>query len=175
MAELLCAIHQPDFLPVLVENSAITVDLAFHAGCWYLLISPQVWARNGRSPSPGWSWPGRPRTRARTARTAGAPDRCPRPSGSATPRMARACSRDRSARRGCAGSPGPGCHVPSPAPARGRPAPCGAVPDCGADRPVRPRQPRRPDLAPEHGNLMAQDQDLGVLRRVMWVDVGMSP
>ena len=33
----------------------------------------------------------------------------------------------------------------------------------GQDRPVGPRQPRDLDLALEHGDLMAQDQDLGVL------------
>src|SRR5215472_18522110 len=32
----------------------------------------------------------------------------------------------------------------------------------GQDRPVSPRQPRRPDLAPEHGELAAQEEDLGV-------------
>ena len=33
----------------------------------------------------------------------------------------------------------------------------------GQDRPVGPRQPRSPGLALEHGDLVAQDQDLGVL------------
>ena len=36
----------------------------------------------------------------------------------------------------------------------------------GQDRPVGPRQPRCLDLALEHGDLMAQDQDLGVLGAV---------
>jgi hypothetical protein len=34
------------------------------------------------------------------------------------------------------------------------------------DCPVGPRQPRDSDLALEHGDLMAQDQDLGVLGTV---------
>ena len=34
---------------------------------------------------------------------------------------------------------------------------------CGQERPVGPRQPRGLDLALEHGDLMAQDQDLRVL------------
>jgi hypothetical protein len=34
------------------------------------------------------------------------------------------------------------------------------------DRPVSPRQPRRLDLALEHGELVAQEQDLGVLGAV---------
>lgn len=33
----------------------------------------------------------------------------------------------------------------------------------GRDRPVGPGQPRRLDLALEHGDLMTQDEDLGVL------------
>ena len=33
----------------------------------------------------------------------------------------------------------------------------------GQDRPVRPGQPRGPDLALEHGDLVAQEEDLGVL------------
>jgi len=33
----------------------------------------------------------------------------------------------------------------------------------GQDRPVSPGQPRRPDLALENGDLVPQDQDLGVL------------
>ena len=33
----------------------------------------------------------------------------------------------------------------------------------GQHRPVRPRQPRGLDLPLEHGDLMAQDQDLSVL------------
>ena len=36
----------------------------------------------------------------------------------------------------------------------------------GQDRPVSPRQPRCLDLALEHGDLMAQDEDLGVLGTV---------
>jgi hypothetical protein len=32
----------------------------------------------------------------------------------------------------------------------------------GQDRPAGPRQPRDLDPAPDNGNLMAQDQDLGV-------------
>jgi hypothetical protein len=36
----------------------------------------------------------------------------------------------------------------------------------GQDRPVGPRQPRCVDLALEHDDLMAQDQDLGVLGTV---------
>ena len=36
----------------------------------------------------------------------------------------------------------------------------------GQDRPVGPRQPRRPDVALEHGDLMAQDEDLGVFSPV---------
>ena len=36
----------------------------------------------------------------------------------------------------------------------------------GQDRPVRPRQPRDSHLALEHGDLMAQDKDLGVLGTV---------
>jgi len=36
----------------------------------------------------------------------------------------------------------------------------------GYDRPVGPGQPRGLDLALEHGNLMAQDEDLGVLGAV---------
>jgi hypothetical protein len=32
----------------------------------------------------------------------------------------------------------------------------------GQDRPVRPGQPRRPDLALEHGDLVAQEEDLGI-------------
>jgi hypothetical protein len=36
----------------------------------------------------------------------------------------------------------------------------------GQDRPVRPGQPGRLDLALEHGDLMPQDQDLGVLGTV---------
>jgi hypothetical protein len=36
----------------------------------------------------------------------------------------------------------------------------------GQDRPVSPRQPRGPGLALEHGDLVAQDQDLGVLDAV---------
>ena len=36
----------------------------------------------------------------------------------------------------------------------------------GQDRPVSPRQSRSLDLALEHGDLMAQDQDLGVLGAV---------
>jgi hypothetical protein len=39
--------------PVLVENSAIAVDLVFHAGCWYSLISPaslgRSWIRSART------------------------------------------------------------------------------------------------------------------------------
>jgi hypothetical protein len=34
------------------------------------------------------------------------------------------------------------------------------------DRPVSPRQARRPDLTLEDGDLMTQDQDLGVLGTV---------
>jgi hypothetical protein len=30
----------PSILPVLVENCAIAVELVFHAGCWYSVISP---------------------------------------------------------------------------------------------------------------------------------------
>jgi hypothetical protein len=33
----------------------------------------------------------------------------------------------------------------------------------GQDRPVGPRQPRRLHLALQHGDLVAQDEDLGVL------------
>jgi len=33
----------------------------------------------------------------------------------------------------------------------------------GQDRPVSPRQPRGLDLPLEHGDLVPQDQDLGVL------------
>ena len=36
----------------------------------------------------------------------------------------------------------------------------------GHDRPVGPGQPRGLDLALEHGDLMAQDQDLGILGAV---------
>jgi hypothetical protein len=36
----------------------------------------------------------------------------------------------------------------------------------GHDRPVGPGQPRGLDLALEHGDLMAQDEDLGVLGAV---------
>ena len=36
----------------------------------------------------------------------------------------------------------------------------------GQDRPVGPGQPRCPDLALEHGDLVAQDEDLGVLGAV---------
>ena len=36
----------------------------------------------------------------------------------------------------------------------------------GQDRPVGPGQPRRLDLPLEHGDLMTQDQDLGVLGAV---------
>jgi hypothetical protein len=36
----------------------------------------------------------------------------------------------------------------------------------GQDRPVGPGQPRVLDLAPEHGDLVAEDQDLGVLGAV---------
>jgi len=36
----------------------------------------------------------------------------------------------------------------------------------GQDRPVGPGQPRGLDLPLEHGDLMAQDEDLGVLRGV---------
>jgi hypothetical protein len=43
----------------------------------------------------------------------------------------------------------------------------GQQPDLlGEDRPVRPRQPRRLDLGLEHGDLVAQDEDLGVLGAV---------
>src|SRR5882762_5841215 len=39
--------------PVLVENSAIAVDLVFHADCWYSLISPaslgRSWIRSART------------------------------------------------------------------------------------------------------------------------------
>lgn len=37
---------------------------------------------------------------------------------------------------------------------------------CGQDRPVSPGQPRCLDLAPEYGDLMAKDEDLGVLGAV---------
>jgi hypothetical protein len=33
----------------------------------------------------------------------------------------------------------------------------------GQDRPIGRGQPRSPDLAPEHGDLLAQQEDLGVL------------
>jgi hypothetical protein len=36
----------------------------------------------------------------------------------------------------------------------------------GQDRPVSPRQPRHPGIALEHGDLVAQDEDLGVLSPV---------
>jgi len=36
----------------------------------------------------------------------------------------------------------------------------------GQDRPVGPREPRCPGLALEHGDLVAQDEDLGVLGAV---------
>jgi hypothetical protein len=32
----------------------------------------------------------------------------------------------------------------------------------GQDRPVRPGQPRCPDLAVEHGDLVAQEEDLSI-------------
>jgi 23S rRNA A1618 N6-methylase RlmF len=39
--------------PVLIENSAIAVDLVFHAGCWYSLMSPaslgRSWIRSVRT------------------------------------------------------------------------------------------------------------------------------
>lgn len=92
----------------------------------------------------------------------------------------------RPARRGCAGSPSPGCPGPSPAPASALPGRSGAalVPGAGRPsaagrgrraggagcraqrgrhRPVGPRQPRSLDLTLERGHLMAQDQDLGAL------------
>jgi hypothetical protein len=44
------AAHLP---PVLVENSAIAVDLVFHADYWYSLISPaslgRSWIRSART------------------------------------------------------------------------------------------------------------------------------
>jgi hypothetical protein len=41
-----------------------------------------------------------------------------------------------------------------------------AVPGRGQDRPVGPRQPQGLDLTLEHGDLVPQDQDLGVLGTV---------
>jgi hypothetical protein len=119
------------------------------------------------------------------------------------PSMAPACGPGQSARRGCAGSPSPGCRAPSLAPAPGWPMRCGAFQECGAGRSsvagrdlraseaksagrrsgatcasdcrgtagsarariARPAQdsPGVLDLAPEHGDLVPHDQDLGVL------------
>ena len=76
--------------------------------------------------------------------------------------MARPGIPGRSARRGCAGSPRPDCPVPSAVPARVWPAPCEAVPECGAGRqstaadragrpaaagPARPESPGQPSTA----------------------------
>jgi hypothetical protein len=36
----------------------------------------------------------------------------------------------------------------------------------GQDRPVSPGQPRRLDLSLEHGDMVAQDEDLGILGAV---------
>jgi hypothetical protein len=45
---------KPAATPVLVENSTIAVDLVFHAGCWYSLMSPASLGRSWiRSVLPG--------------------------------------------------------------------------------------------------------------------------
>ena len=65
-----------------------------------------------------WAWAARNVHEAWPRRPGGGVD-AQRRWGSSGRSTARCCSRDRSVRRGCAGSPRPGCRVLSPLPARG--------------------------------------------------------
>jgi hypothetical protein len=74
---------------------------------------------------------------------------------------------------GCCRGPLPGDQAPMPAQDRPRRHQHAHPsrrwqPQCqhGDDHPVRPRQPGPSHLAPQHRELMAQDENLGVLRRV---------
>lgn len=54
--------------------------------------------------------------------------------------------------------------------------PAGQKPgQCRQDRPVRPGQPRVPDLALEHGELVSQEEDLGIFGLVGVGEQGKLP